>query len=643
MDDTITTDYSLLNDPEMAEIFDGFIVETKEILEKLDLDLVELEKRPEDTELLNEIFRSFHTIKGTSGFLGLVKLQKLTHKCEDILNKLRKGEAIATPKIMDSILKSFDHTSELIRVIEETKTEDHNIDEIHSELEKVFIELETGVAPEPEKEEAKPVEEKPKKQASKKTTAKKSSKKKQEPKVEEKQEEVVKEEPEEVKVEQPEVIEEELVEEEVEQEEEVPVQAKAEQPKEVKVQKQAAQSSAKKGDNSIRVDVNRLDDLLNFVQELVLGRNRLSQINNEMSIQYEGTKLSRDLADTARQIDLMTTELQLAVMKTRMVKIGKVFNRYPRLVRDLSRDMNKEIQLEIRGEETELDKTLIEEINDPLVHIIRNSCDHGLETPEERRLNNKDPKGTIILAAEHEGNNIIITVEDDGRGIDPEKIIAKAISKGIITQEKANELSKTEVYNLLFAPGFSTAEKVTNVSGRGVGMDVVKTNVAKLRGIINVESEVGKGTKIIIKLPLTLAIIQGLLVEIGGETIVVPLNSVIEVVRLSKEDIYMVNQTECIKLRDHVHPLIDIDEALYGSKGNGHEKDHHFIVIVGIAEKRFGLKVDRLIGQNEVVIKSLGNYLGNIDGIAGSTIMGDGKVVMIADIAELVHKIMDKK
>ena len=641
--DTITTDYSLLNDPEMAEIFDGFIVETKEILEKLDLDLVELEKRPEDTELLNEIFRSFHTIKGTSGFLGLAKLQKLTHKCEDILNKLRKGEAIATPKIMDSILKSYDHTSELLRVIEETKTEEYDITEIHDELEKVFIELETGKQEEPAKEEPKPVSLKPKKQAAKKTTSKKAPKKKEESKPIEPKVEVVeekqKEEPKiEVIAEEPEIEVEEI------EEDIAPVEVKIEQPKEIKTQKQAAaQSNTKKGDNSIRVDVNRLDDLLNFVQELVLGRNRLSQINNEMSMQHEGSKLSRDLADTTRQIDLMTTELQLAVMKTRMVKIGKVFNRFPRLVRDLSRDLNKDISLEIKGEETELDKTLIEEINDPLVHLIRNACDHGLETPEERRLNNKDPKGIIILAAEHEGNNIIITIEDNGRGIDPEKIKAKAVSKGIISEEKANELSKKEVYNLLFAPGFSTAEQVTNVSGRGVGMDVVKTNVAKLRGIINVESEIGKGTKIIIKLPLTLAIIQGLLVDISGETIVIPLNSVIEVVRLSKDEIYLVNQTECIKLRDQVHPLIDIDASLYGTQANGRDNDFQFVVIVGIAEKRFGLKVDKLIGQNEVVIKSLGNYLGNIDGIAGSTIMGDGKVVMIADIAELVNKIMDKR
>ncbi|MCB0745115.1 MAG: chemotaxis protein CheA [Ignavibacteriae bacterium] len=328
-------------------------------------------------------------------------------------------------------------------------------------------------------------------------------------------------------------------------------------------------------------------------------------------------------------------------MKTRMIKIEKVFNRFPRLVRDLSKETGKEINLEIFGEKTELDKTLIEEINDPLVHLIRNSVDHGVETPEERKKNGKPEKGTITLSAEHEGNHIIILIEDDGKGIDPEIICAKAVSKGIITQEKANELSKQEIFNLIFAPGFSTAEKVTNVSGRGVGMDVVKTNVTRLRGIIDIESEVGKGTKIFIKLPLTLAIIQGLLVEVIGETIVIPLNSVIEVVKVEKKEIYNINKTECIKLRDRVLPLINIDKVLYHCDTLPKKVDSQFIVVIGLAEKRYGIKVDNLIGQKEIVIKSLGKYLGTIDGVAGSTIMGDGKVVMIADIAEIINKLIE--
>ena len=356
----------------------------------------------------------------------------------------------------------------------------------------------------------------------------------------------------------------------------------------------------------------------------------------------EGSEISQALAEATQQIDLMTTELQLAVMKTRMVKIGKVFNRFPRVIRDLSKMTGKKVRLEIFGEETELDKTLIEEINDPLVHMVRNSVDHGIEPPEEREKLGKDPTGTITLSAEQEGNNIIISIEDDGRGIDPEKIKAKAIEKGIITPEKAAEMNRNDILNLIFAPGFSTAQKVSNVSGRGVGMDVVKTNVTKLRGVINIETEPGKGSKFIIKLPITLAIIQGLLVKIDTEIVVIPLNTVIEVVRVNRKDIYSIGQSEVINLREMVIPLVDLKDSLY-RRGESEKRDWHYIVIVGIAEKRFGLKVDKLLGQEEIVIKSLGKYLGNIKGIAGSTIMGDGTVVMIADIADIVTQIEDEK
>ncbi|NOX18495.1 MAG: chemotaxis protein CheA [Chlorobi bacterium] len=616
------TDYSLLNDPDMKEIFESFLVETKEILEKLDLDLIELENRPDDNELLNDIFRSFHTIKGTSGFLGLLKLQTLTHHGEDLLNKLRKGEVQLNETIMDAILHGYDETKALLEVIEENKNEDYDTGAALAEFEEVLKGINEGGGEAQKKEETLP---------------------EPQPEITVEEEVIIEETIEEVEVEKEIIVEENQTEEKPPPKQEKPAEKVKQTPDKI-VDKTKKIVSSKKGENSIRVDVERLDELLNFVQELVLGRNRLAQLNAEMQLEYEGSDIARNLAETTRQIDLMTTELQLAVMKTRMIRIGKVFNRFPRLVRDLSKDMNKEIQLDIVGEETELDKTLIEEINDPLVHLVRNSADHGVETPDVREKKGKPRKGTITLSAEHEGNNIIITIEDDGAGINPEIIKSIAIKKGIISQERADELSKNEIYNLIFAPGFSTAEKVTNVSGRGVGMDVVKTNVGKLRGIINIESEIDVGTKIIIKLPLTLAIIHGLLVEIAGETIVVPLSSVIEVVRIEKEQIYSVNQTDCIKLRDTVHPLIDIDKALYKKTGKSDEqKDSQYIVIIGVAEKRFGLKVDGLIGQKEVVIKSLGNYLGDIDGIAGSTIMGDGKVIMIADVSELVHKVLENK
>lgn len=590
--------YSQLVDPEMREIVESFIIETKEILEKLDVDLMNLEKAPDDKDLLNTIFRHFHTIKGTSSFLSLDKLTTVTHRCEDILNKLRKGEVLLDSRIMDSILSAYDKIKSLLVCIEINQNEDINVEKIITELTELISDLENGNQP----AKSSPEEEK------------KSAYKEQE------------------------------VENEVDTHKDSASDLNAIVPSET--QPAAIKSSDeektkvdtnKKSDNSIRVDIERLDDLLNIVSELVLGRNRLNQVSSEFLLEQEGTKLARDLSDVTKLIDLMTNELQLVVMKTRMVKIGKVFNKFPRLVRDLAKESNKEIELQIFGEETELDKTLIEEINDPLVHLIRNSIDHGIELPELRNKKGKNSRGRITLSAQHEGNNIIIAIEDDGKGIDPEVIKNKAVSKGIISPEKAKELTKQDILNLIFLPGFSTAEVVTNISGRGVGMDVVKTNVAKLRGIINIDSNPGLGTKIIIKLPLTLAIIQGMIVKLSTQSLVIPLSSVLEVLRVHKENISTVNNKPVIRLRDTVLPLINVEKIMFGKKIEDSAKIWQYVVVVGIAEKSYGIEVEGLIGQKEVVIKSIGNYFGKIPGIAGSTIMGDGSVVMIADLNELIN------
>ncbi len=582
-----------LIDPDMKEIVESFLIETKEILEKLDFDLLELEKRPEDSDLLNQIFRSFHTIKGTSGFLGLEKLPQVTHKAEDILNKLRKGEVNLSTHLMDGIILGYDTIKGLLKKIEIDKNEDFNTDEANSTLEYLINEIENG-----------------------KTTSEIVGVKNLINELDQKSKEIL------------------------------AADANFSEPKQnqnddIKHHLMKPAQTASVQENTIRVDVDRLDDLLDIVSEIVLGRNRLSQVNSKFAIENEGTVFSKDFGEVTKQLDLMTTELQLVVMKLRMIKIGKIFNRYPRLVRDLCRDLGKEVELVIKGEDTEVDKNLIEEINDPLVHLIRNSVDHGVESPETRKNAGKNPKGTVILSAEHVGNNIVITIEDDGKGIDPNVIREKAIEKGLVTRERAKEFSRQEMMHLIFLPGFSTAEKVSNVSGRGVGMDVVKTNVAKLRGIINIESEAGKGTKIIIKLPLTLAIISGMIVKALGDFLVIPLGSVIEVLRVNKEQIHSIKGKEVIKLRDSVLPLVTLDYLLAG-KSNGRKKeeqDWQYVVEVGIAEKRYGIKVDELIGQQEVVIKSLGSYLGKIDGVAGSTIMGDGTVVMILDIIELFNRL----
>lgn len=604
----------MLIDPDMKEIVESFIVETKEILEKLDVDLVEMEKRPDDTELLNSVFRHFHTIKGTSSFLGLDKLTGVTHKGEDILNKLRKGEAILTSDIMDALLKAFDKMKSLLYSIEEFQNEDVEVKNTIKELTSLISTLENGGKVTEAKKNVKKSNKAGKKSETVKTKKNDSESIKQ---VESEEEITSLEEAEDA---------------EDEQEQEL-VKTEPKRSDENKLKPEIT----KKVENSIRVDVERLDELLNIVSELVLGRNRLAQVNSEFALENEGTKFSRDLFDATKQIDLMTNELQLVVMKTRMIKIGKVFNKFPRLVRDLSREANKQINIVIKGEETELDKTLIEEINDPLVHLVRNSVDHGIETPDKRKELGKNPTGTLTLSAEHEGNNIIITIEDDGKGIDPEVIKNKAVSKGLISAERARELSKQEILNLIFLPGFSTAEVVTNISGRGVGMDVVKTNVTKLRGIINVDSTTGAGTKIIVKLPLTLAIIPGMIVKVRDQSIVIPLNTVLEVLRVHRENIYSINQKPVIKMRDSVLPLVSVEKILFGSEDQDEDKIWQYVVVVGIAEKRYGIEVDGLVGQKEVVIKSLGNYFGKIQGIAGSTIMGDGSVVMIVDLNELLH------
>ena len=584
-----------LIDPEMKEIVESFIVETKEILEKLDVDLLELERKPDDKELLNQIFRSFHTIKGTSGFLGLEVLPEVTHKCEDILNKLRKGEAALNSDLMDGILLAFDTIKQLVTQIETEQNELVETEKVCIVLEGLISEIENGGDRKTDKEEVViPADI------------------------------IAKVEAEETRAAAPKAV----------------VAEKQHDEKKIDVMEKTLASTQVK-ENTIRVDVDRLDALLDIVSELVLGRNRLMQVNNQFAIQEEGNSYTKDFGEVTKQIDLMTTELQLVSMKLRMIKIAKIFNRYPRLVRDLCKDLNKEVELVIRGEETEVDKNLIEEINDPLVHLIRNSVDHGVENPDVRVKAGKSPKGTVILSAEQLGNNIVITIEDDGKGMDTEVLKEKAISKGLITREKAKELSKQEAINLIFLPGFSTAEKVSNVSGRGVGMDVVKTNVSRLRGIINIDSDIGKGSRITIKLPLTLAIISGMIVKAYGEAMVIPLGNVIEVLRVNTDQIYSIKGKEVIKVRNSVLPLVSMNELLKGRMDghSEHDRSWQYVVEVGIAEKRYGIKVDDLIGQQEVVIKSLGSYLGKIDGIAGSTIMGDGTVVMILDIHELFNKL----
>lgn len=600
---------------EMAELLDSFIVETNEIYEKLGPDLLKLEKDPTDKELHNRIFRAVHTVKGTSGFLGLDQMTELAHVFEDVLNKIRKGELEVTRHRMDVMFDAFDVLKELLARVESRNTEPMSLEVIIERL--VVITTDAGATE--ATEQAAGTMKAPEQAVQHAATDVPAA-----------------------------PVQKQIVTAEAKEAETVVL--KDHENNELKEKKgadaQQHPAQSKLADSTIRVDVARLDELMNLVGELVLGRNRLSQINFKMNESLEGNPLVKDLADTSSQVDLITTELQMAVMKTRMVQIAKVFNKLPRLVRDLSRELGKEIELEMFGEETELDKSIIEEINDPLVHILRNAADHGVETPDERVKRGKAPKGKIIVKADHAGNHIAISISDDGKGIDPEKIKAKAVEKGVITPAQAEEMTKREILNLIFAPGFSTAEKVSAVSGRGVGMDVVKTNITKLKGIVDIESETGQGSTIVIKLPLTLAIIQGLLVTSHGEVFAVPLNSVLEVVRVRKEDIKTVHGYEVISLRDTVMPLARLGQ-IFSVDHRAQNSEWLYIVVVGLAEARLGIIVDSLLGQREVVIKSLGDYLGTIEGIAGSTIMGDGKVIMILDVGQFMSmakvKVQDRQ
>ncbi|HOV98539.1 MAG TPA: chemotaxis protein CheA [Bacteroidota bacterium] len=588
-------------DNEMKEILESFIVETNEILEKLGQDLLALEKDSTNSELHNVIFRAVHTVKGTSSFLGFERMTHLAHKFEDVLNKIRKGEIIVTSPMMDIMFEAYDLLRENLQSIEKGNYEGVEIEKSVEKLNQIstgtLAQGQNEQTPEPLKTERSANE-----------------------------------------VDQKEVN---VIETNILAESSEPSAAPTPEPGSQEKDNEAPQQKdlnnlSHTAESTIRVDVSRLDVLMNLVGELVLGRNRLAQIAHQMNEELDSNILSRELAETSSHIDFITTELQMAIMKTRMVPIARVFNRLPRLVRELSKETKKEIELEIIGEDTELDKSLIEELNDPLIHMIRNSADHGIESPEERQAAGKPPVGKVVVNAYQEGNHIVIFVSDDGKGMDTEKLKAKAIEKGIITPEAAAEMSTSDAYNLIFLPGFSTAQVVTNVSGRGVGMDVVRSHVQKLKGTIEVVSELGKGTSFIIKLPLTLAIIQALLVESNGEIFSIPLDSVIEVVRVGNDEIDLVGGNEVIRLRDAVLPLTRLSSVL-GSINGTSNNQWKYIVVIGVAERRLGIIVDALLGQKEVVIKSISESLGEVRGIAGSTILGDGRVIMIVDVAELIR------
>ena len=639
---------------DMKEIMEDFLIEAFELIEQIDHDLVELEANPEDLELLNRIFRVAHTVKGSSSFLNFDVLTELTHHMEDVLNKARKGELKITPDIMDVVLESVDMMKGLLESIRDNGSDAAagiDIKNICASLTQISegeapsaaAEAPAAPAPEPVKE-PEPVA--PAEEAAPEVSDAELSKlsdseveaeierllkvRKAEDQARRASKGIAPKSPEEI----------------------APATSAAPAPapkpapsRERDADKKvpaASSNSAVAQEQTIRVEVKRLDHLMNLIGELVLGKNRLLKIYDDVEERYEGEKFLEELNQVVSSLSLVTTDIQLAVMKTRMLPIAKVFNKFPRMIRDLSRELGKQIDLEISGEETELDKSIVEEIGDPLVHIIRNSCDHGIEDPETRKAMGKPEKGLVQLKAYNEGNHIVVEIVDDGKGLDADMLKAKSIEKGIITEREADAMSEKEAFGLIFKPGFSTAAKVTNVSGRGVGMDVVKTNIEKLNGIIDIESEVGKGTVMKLKIPLTLAIIQSLLVGTQEEFYAIPLASVLETVRVPIDDIYTIDGKNVLRLRDEVLSLVRLSDV-FGVNKVFDGGDQTYVVIIGVAEAKLGIIVDTLVGQEEIVIKSMGDYLQNIPGIAGATIRGDGRVTLIIDVGAMMEMAKDIK
>ncbi|TLD85035.1 hybrid sensor histidine kinase/response regulator [Helicobacter sp. MIT 11-5569] len=640
---------------EMQEILEDFLIEAFEMVEQLDQDLVELENNPDDLDLLNRIFRVAHTVKGSGSFLNFSVLTHLTHHMEDVLNKARHGELAITPDIMDVVLESIDFMKKLLNAIRDTGTDANT--GLDGDIANVVERLDAISKGETPSETAQT-------EQTENTTPEAAAQETEEP-----EPDYANMSPEEVEKEIERLLNKRQEEDKQKREEkrakgelgdiqapgEINAEANTPAPKAAPAAPAAPKAAPKPapkaaprsgGDDNkapataveqtIRVDVKRLDSLMNLIGELVLGKNRLIKIYNDVEERYEGEKFLEELNQVVASVSMVTTDIQLAVMKTRMLPIGRVFNKFPRMVRDLSRELGKNIDLVISGEETELDKSIVEEIGDPLVHLIRNACDHGVESKEDRAAAGKPEQGTVELKAYNEGNHIVVEIKDDGKGMDPDVLRSKAVEKGIISEREADSMTDKEAYGLIFKAGFSTAKVVTNVSGRGVGMDVVKTNIEKLNGIIDVDSTHGEGTTLKLKIPLTLAIIQSLLVGVQEEFYAIPLASVIETVRISQDEIYTVENKSVLRLRNEVLPLVRLAD-IFGVNAVFDNSEQAYVVVIGLAENKIGVIVDFLIGQEEVVIKSLGSYLKGTEGIAGATIRGDGRVTLIVDIAAMMQ------
>lgn len=586
-----------------SEALREFLVESYDNLEQLERDLMSLESDPTSEALVNGVFRSIHTIKGTAGFLGYAKLEKLTHVAETLLGDVRGGVLPMGTEISSALLKTVDKVRELLVSIEECgvegECESEALADALTRLHEILLPANASSKKKksPAKSEAADAESQPA------------------PVVEEAQKTA----PEPAPV-------------------EAPAPAASSSPKAspaAAVPAAAAKASggteASAAESTIRVDVSLLDKLMTCVGELVLARNQILQFTNG--------NVESELHRTSQRLNLITSELQESVMKTRMQPIGNVWSKFPRLVRDLAGICEKQVRIEMEGKETELDKTIIEAIKDPLTHLVRNTVDHGIERAEVRKANGKDEEGCLTLRAYHEGGQVNIEICDDGAGINPEKVKAKALEKGLMTQEQLAKLSDRDVGNLIFLPGFSTAEKVSNVSGRGVGMDVVKTNIEKIGGTVDLQSQQGEGTTIKIKIPLTLAIIPALIVTCDKYRYAIPQVNLLELVRLDgeqiKTQIEWIQSAPVYRLRGRLLPLVYLREELKIDAQT--DLDALNIVVLRADDRQFGLVVDRINDSEEIVVKPLSHQLKSVPVYSGTTIMGDGQVALILDVLGLAQ------
>ncbi|NWF52356.1 MAG: chemotaxis protein CheA [Nitrospirae bacterium] len=554
---------------EMEEIISEFITEAEESLDKVDPLFVELEIKGFDKDMLNEIFRSMHTIKGAAGFLGLQSIVDVAHGAENILKKVREGEIALTKQMMDATLKGVDMLRLLLKHIKQKDGKEEDISQVLKEFEMVLKQTEGNIV------------------------------------------------------------------------EHIPAQednlTAPQNLPEAEVEKHVVDK--KETFQTLRVDMNKIDKVLDLTGEVVLVRNRLLNIMSYLEKNAFDDPHIESLFETVSFLDRITSDMHLSVIRMRMQPIQKVFNKFPRLVRDLSSSLGKDITLSISGEDTEVDKSVIEHIGDPLVHIIRNAIDHGIELPEERRKKGKSEKGTISISAFQKGNQIVIEVKDDGRGLDASLIKKKAIEKKLIKEDEAQRMSDDTAINLIFLPGFSTAEVATEISGRGVGMDVVRTNIAKLNGSVEVRTKKDIGTTFVLNIPLTLAIIQALMVRAGECYFAIPLSSVEETFKVLRKDIDSVMEQSVLNIRGRLYPVFELSNVLGNGNGKVSELDYRYAVLISLGEKKFCITVDELLGLEEIFIKAIKGVDTDLPFILGATITGDGKVVLIIDMAGITRNV----